>query len=99
MSAAIADPAKVIPLLKQLHVGSVRVWFIKGGSWSPSGGERGLEVAAAYHAAGFRVTEVSGSPHTRGRFFGGESRRLRLRSRRFLAARRALLQLFKVKLG
>ena len=31
--------------------------------------------------------------------FGGESRRLRLRFCRFLAARRALLQLFKVKLG
>ena len=34
------------------------------------------EIGKLLHAAGFRVTEVSGSAHTRGRFFGGESRQI-----------------------
>jgi SAM-dependent methyltransferase len=34
------------------------------------------EIGQVLHQAGFRVTEVSGSPFLRGRFFGAESRQL-----------------------
>jgi len=34
------------------------------------------EIGLLLHQAGFRVTEVSGSPSVRGRFFGAESRQL-----------------------
>jgi hypothetical protein len=32
------------------------------------------ELGKLLHAAGFRVIEISGSMHTRGRFFGNQSR-------------------------
>ena len=34
------------------------------------------EVGKLMHAAGFRVLEVSGAYHTRGRFFGNQSRHI-----------------------
>jgi len=56
-----ADPAQTIPLLKQLHVGSVRIWFTKTESWDPaSSPPDGLAIAKAYKAAGFRVLMVVG---------------------------------------
>jgi hypothetical protein len=56
-----ADPAQTIPLLKQLHVGSVRVWFTQTESWDPTTSPpNGLAVAKAYHDAGFRVLMVVG---------------------------------------
>jgi hypothetical protein len=55
-----ADPAQTIPMLKQLHVGSVRIWFTRTESWNPTGGDEGLAAAKAYHDAGFRVLMVIG---------------------------------------
>ena len=57
-----ADPAQTIPLLKALHVGSVRTFFSKTASWDPtiSNGDDGLANAQAYKAAGFRVLMVVG---------------------------------------
>ncbi len=54
------DPAKVIPILKTLHVGSVRIWLTRNQSWDISTGHEGLTAAAAYKAAGFRVMMVVG---------------------------------------
>lgn len=54
-----ADPVQTIPLLKDLHVGSVRIWFNKSESWNPVGGD-GIPIAKAYHDAGFRVMMVVG---------------------------------------
>ncbi len=51
-----ADPATVIPILKELHVGSVRTYFTTGGAtWNLTGGDDGLAAAKAYHNAGFKV--------------------------------------------
>src|SRR5439155_10220457 len=55
-----ADPAQVIPQLKQLHVGSVRTYFNRVTTWDPTGGDQGLAAAAAYKAAGFRIIMVVG---------------------------------------
>gem|GEM_PF-5350754 len=54
-----ADPAAAIPILKDLHVGSVRTWFNKEESWAPQGGG-GVAHAKAYSDAGFRVMMVVG---------------------------------------
>jgi titin len=54
-----ADPLQVIPTLKALHVGSVRLWFTNDESWELKGGE-GIAIAKQYHEAGFRVMMVIG---------------------------------------
>ena len=57
-----SDPAKTIPLLKDLHVGSVRIWYTLTQSWDPSvaNGTLGAATAKAYHDAGFKVLMVLG---------------------------------------
>jgi len=50
---------EVIPQLKALHVGSVRIWFNRAESWEATGGD-GIAFAKAYKEAGFRVMMVIG---------------------------------------
>jgi hypothetical protein len=51
-----ADPAQVIPILKELHIGSVRTFLTRTPSWAADGGTLdGLPHAQAYKNAGFKV--------------------------------------------
>jgi hypothetical protein len=56
-SVGVSDPSqmgRVIPVLKALHVGTVRLWWGMN-SWGNRAGNWSVAEAAALHAAGFKV--------------------------------------------